>query len=478
MYESGVLHAKTNKTQNKAVFIEIKAFFLIFTYFYERKRNLNSYNEFWEAVLNYCRENMNSIAFNMWIEPLQLIKIEADRVIIAAPGFKIDLIMTKYKNLIEDAFYNVMGFNVELELIPFENVPKENNEQNETNENLSSHNLENAKLTFNNFVVGPSNKFAYTASLRVAEQPGLEAFNPLFIYGNSGLGKTHLLNAIIEKIKVNNPDSNIVYITSENLMNDFYFALQIKTLHDFHNKYRTCDALLIDDIQFIAGKAQIEEEIFHTFNIFTKEGKQLVLTSDKPPREIPKIEERLKTRFESGILCDIQPPDFETRVAIIKDKSNAMRFELPNDVCEFIAENIKSNVRQMGSAVKNIYAYCSFNNVIPTVDIAKDILKDILITSQPVGVVIDNILEKVSFTFGVTPEQLKSERRDASINSARQAAMYIIREITGLSQDEVGKVFGRNHSTVNSSLKNVQQKMSSDSKYKNLINEIIKNIND
>ncbi len=439
---------------------------------------MNSYSEFWDAVLSYCRENMNTIAFNMWIDPLKLIKIEAERVIIAAPGFKIDLIMTKYRSLIEEAFFNVMGFNVEIELIPFENVPKDKSaDENNKNLNSSYSSLENAKFTFNNFVVGPSNKFAYTASLRVAETPG-SVFNPLFIYGNSGLGKTHLLNAIIEKLKSNNLDANIVYTTSENLTNELFFALQTKTTYDFHNKYRTCDALLVDDIQFIAGKSQTEEEVFHTFDTLIKAGKQIVLTSDKPPSAIPKIEDRLKTRFESGLLCDIQPPDFETRVAIIKDKANLLRFELSDDVCSFIAENIKSNVRQMGSAVKNIYAYCSFNNVTPTVEIAKDILKDILITSQPVGVVIDNILEKVSFTFGVSPEQIKSEKRDANINSARQAAMYIIREITNLSQDEVGKVFGRNHSTVNSALKNVQQKMSSDSKYKSLINDIIKNIND
>ncbi len=439
---------------------------------------MNSYSEFWDSVCGYCKENMNSIAYNMWIEPLKLIKIETDRVIIAAPGFKIDLIMNKYRQLIIDAFYNTLGFNVEIELIPFENVPNEKSEENESSFSGTSYsNIENAKLTFNNFVVGPSNKFAYTASMRVAETPG-SVFNPLFIYGNSGLGKTHLLNAIIEKIKTNNPDANIVYTTSENLTNELYFALQTKTTHDLHHKYRTCDALLIDDIQFIAGKAQTEEEIFHTFDTLIKAGKQIVLTSDKPPSAIPKIEDRLKTRFESGLLADIQPPDFETRVAIIKDKANQLKFELPNDVCSFIAENIKSNVRQMGSAVKNIYAYCSFNDVTPTIDVAKEVLKDILITSQPIGVVIDNILEKVSFTFGVTAEQLKSERRDANINNARQAAMYIIREITDLSQDEVGKVFGRNHSTVNSSLKNVQNKINSDSKYKNLINEIIKNIND
>lgn len=437
---------------------------------------MNSYSEFWNAILDYCRKNTNNIAFNVWIEPLKLIKIEAERVIIAAPGFKIELILSKYKNLLEEAFFNVMGFNVQIELIPFENVSKEKNEESEKKEKSSS-NIENAKLTFNNFVVGPSNKFAYTASLRVAENPG-SVFNPLFIYGNSGLGKTHLLNAIIEKLKSNNPDAKIVFTTSEDITNDLTLAIQTKTTHDFHNKYRSCDALLIDDIQMIAGRNLTEEEIFHTFDTLTKAGKQIVLTSDKPPSAIPKIEDRLKTRFESGLLCDIQPPDFETRIAIIKDKANYLKFELPDDVCSFIAENIKSNIRQMGSAVKNIYAYCSFNEVKPTVEITKDILKDILITSQPVSVVIDNIIEKVSFTFGVTSEQIKSEKRDSNINSARQAAMYIIREITNLSQEDVGKVFGRNHSTVNSSLKNVQQKMSSDSKYKNLINDIIKNIND
>lgn len=439
---------------------------------------MNSYSELWDAVCNYCRQNMNSIAYNMWIDPLKLIKLDSERVIISAPAFKIDLIMDKYRNLIEESFYNIMGFNVDIELIPAENIPKEQNDDKAISSGTTPYSsIEQTKLTFNNFVVGPSNKFAYTASLRVAETPG-SVFNPLFIYGKSGLGKTHLLNAIIEKIKNNNPDANIVYTTSENLTNDLFFALQTKTTYDFHNKYRTCDILLVDDIQFIAGKTQTEEEVFHTFETLIKAGKQIVLTSDKPPREIPKIEDRLKTRFESGLLCDIQPPDFETRVAIIKDKANSLLLELPDDVCSFIAENIKSNVRQMGSAVKNIYAYCSFNEVKPTIEIAKDILKDVLVTSQPISVVIDNIIEKVSFTFGVTSEQLKSERRDANINNARQAAMYIIREITDLSQDEVGKIFGRNHSTVNSSLKNVQKKMDSDSKYKNTINEIIKNIND
>ncbi len=437
---------------------------------------MNSYSQFWETICNYCKENMESnTAYEMWIKPLKLIKLEADRVIIAAELFKINVLKDRYSKLLKEAFLSVMGFDVDIDIIPFENIPEEKPQE---NQNSGFTSVENEKLTFNNFIVGPSNKFAYTASMRVAETPG-SVFNPLFIYGNSGLGKTHLLNAIIEKLKNNNPNANIVYTTSENLTNELYFALQTKTTHDLHHKYRTCDALLIDDIQFIAGKPQTEEEIFHTFDTLIKAGKQIVLTSDKPPSAIPKIEDRLKTRFESGLLCDVQPPDFETRVAIIKDKANYLNFNIPDDVCFFIAENIKGNVRQMGSSVKNIYAYCSFNNVNPTVEIAKDVLKDILITSRPIGVVVDNIIDKVSFTFGIKePEQLKSERRDSPINNARQAAMYIIRELTDLSQDEIGKIFGRNHSTVNSALKNVQNRINTDSKYKNSINDIIKNIND
>ncbi len=437
---------------------------------------MNSYSQFWETICNYCKENMESnTAYEMWIKPLKLIKLEADRVIIAAELFKINVLKDRYSKLLKEAFLSVMGFDVDIDIIPFENIPEEKPQE---NQNSGFTSVENEKLTFNNFIVGPSNKFAYTASMRVAETPG-SVFNPLFIYGNSGLGKTHLLNAIIEKLKNNNPNANIVYTTSENLTNELYFALQTKTTHDLHHKYRTCDALLIDDIQFIAGKPQTEEEIFHTFDTLIKAGKQIVLTSDKPPSAIPKIEDRLKTRFESGLLCDVQPPDFETRVAIIKDKANYLNFNIPDDVCFFIAENIKGNVRQMGSSVKNIYAYCSFNNVNPTVEIAKDVLKDILITSRPIGVVVDNIIDKVSFAFGIKePEQLKSERRDSPINNARQAAMYIIRELTDLSQDEIGKIFGRNHSTVNSALKNVQNRINTDSKYKNSINDIIKNIND
>lgn len=440
---------------------------------------MNSYDELWEEIRKTCRENMTNVAYNMWIEPLKFIKVDADHLTVGAPGFKIDLIMLKYKDLIEESFLKIMGFEARLELIPFESLPKEIASYEDTIKSAEwdLKHQGNIEYSFSNFIVGPSNKFAYTASKRVAENPG-SVFNPLFIYGNSGLGKTHLLNAIIEKIKWDNDDPNIVYTTSENFTNELIFSLQTKTTYDFHNKYRTCDILLVDDIQFIANKTQTEEEFFHTFDTLIKAGRQIVLTSDKPPSAIPKIEERLRTRFESGLLCDIQPPDFETRVAIVRNKASYYNFNMPDDVCNFIAENIKSNIRQLNSAVKNIYAYCTFNGNEPTLEIAKEALKDILITNQPVTVVIENIIEKTAFTFGVTPEEMKSKRRDANINEARQAAMYIIRVITAATLETIGKTFDKNHSTVNNSLKNVQTKIEKDPKYKNLINELIKNINE
>lgn len=432
---------------------------------------MNSYNEFWEPVREYCKEKTNPTAYNMWFKDLQLIRLEADRAVIAADDFKLKILNPRYKDFVADAFYNVLGFEIEVEFVG-KSIEESNNSEDDTSSSIAQEGY-----TFSNFIVGPSNKYAYTAAKRVAQTPG-SIYNPLFIYGNSGLGKTHLLNAIIEQIKSDNNKANIVYTTSENFTNELIFSLQTKTPMEFHNKYRTCDALLVDDIQFIAGKASTEEEFFHTFDTLIKAGKQIVLTSDKPPNAIPKIEERLRTRFESGLHCDIQPPDFETRMAIIKNKANYLGFNISDDVSAFIAENIKSNIRQIGGAVKNIHAYCSFNDKEPTVEIAKEVLKDTLVTSLPTSVVIDNIIEKAAFTFGVTTEQVKSERRDANINEARQAAMHIIREITGLSQQAIGDVFGRNHSSVNNSLKKVSIKMSKDQKYKNLINEIIKNINE
>lgn len=435
---------------------------------------MNSFEEMWEKICDELKTELESeVAFEIWIKPLKFISIDGESVTFTCPKWKIDMISKKYSPIIKEIWSKNLGFDINVCLM--EEVEKNDESKNDDSKYSD---ITSPVFSFDNFIVGSSNNMAFSASKRVAENPGLVAFNPLFIYGNSGLGKTHLLNAIIEKMKEKNNNANILYTTSEDFTNELIICINTKNTDVFHNKYRNCDALLIDDIQFIAGKESTEEEFFHTFNTLVKDGKQIVLTSDKKPNEIPKIEERLRTRFESGLICDIQPPDFETRVAIIKNKADFLHLEMPKEVSFFIAENIKSNIRQLGSAVKGIYAYCDINGIkTPTVDIAKEALKDILITSLPVSVINENIIEKVAETFGVTEEHIKSEKRDAKINEARQVAMFVIHEITGQSQQAIGDIFGRNHSTVNNSFKNVQKKIDSDIKYKNLINDIIKNVN-
>ncbi|MCH5169944.1 MAG: chromosomal replication initiator protein DnaA [Oscillospiraceae bacterium] len=435
---------------------------------------MNSFEEMWEKICDDLKTELdNEVAFEIWIKPLKLVFVDGENVTFTCPKWKIEMINKKYSPIISKLWSKHLGFDVKICLI--EETQREETKENNGN---SLTDMTTQDFTFDNFIVGGSNNMAFSASKRVANTPGLVAFNPLFIYGNSGLGKTHLLNAIIQKMKENNSTANILYTTSEDFTNELIICIDSKNTDAFHNKYRNCDALLIDDIQFIAGKERTEEEFFHTFNTLVKDGKQIVLTSDKKPNEIPKIEERLRTRFESGLICDIQPPDFETRVAIVKNKAEYFNLEMPSDVSFFIAENIKSNIRQLGSAVKGIYAYCDINGIkTPTVEIAKEALKDILITSLPVSVINENIIEKVAETFGVTEEQIKSEKRDSNINEARQVAMYVIHEITGQSQQAIGAIFGRNHSTVNNSFKNVQKKISADIKYKNLIGDIIKNVN-
>lgn len=435
---------------------------------------MNSFEEMWEKICDELKTELESeVAFEIWIKPLKFISIDGESVTFTCPKWKIDMISKKYSPIIKEIWSKNLGFDINVCLM--EEVEKKDESKNDDSKYSD---ITSPVFSFDNFIVGSSNNMAFSASKRVAENPGLVAFNPLFIYGNSGLGKTHLLNAIIEKMKEKNNNANILYTTSEDFTNELIICINTKNTDVFHNKYRNCDALLIDDIQFIAGKESTEEEFFHTFNTLVKDGKQIVLTSDKKPNEIPKIEERLRTRFESGLICDIQPPDFETRVAIIKNKADFLHLEMPKEVSFFIAENIKSNIRQLGSAVKGIYAYCDINGIkTPTVDIAKEALKDILITSLPVSVINENIIEKVAETFGVTEEHIKSEKRDAKINEARQVAMFVIHEITGQSQQAIGDIFCRNHSTVNNSFKNVQKKIDSDIKYKNLINDIIKNVN-
>ena len=314
------------------------------------------------------------------------------------------------------------------------------------------------KYTFNNFVVGSSNRFAFKACTVVAQYPAVK-YNPFFIYGPSGLGKTHLLCAISNEYNKRFKHMKAIYVNGEDFMNEMVDSIfptggekNPKKAQIFRNKYRNCDMLLIDDIQFIAGKVGTQEEIFHTFNALYEAGKQIIFTSDRPPKDINPLEERIKSRFESGLIVDIQPPDLELRIAILKRKSEDMNIKITNDVLFFLAENISSNIRQIEGAIKKLNAYSFLNNSEITLELAKACIADILSGTEPINVTVEKILAGVSQTFGIPQQELKGRKRTKEIALARNVAIYIIRSITDLSLPAIGKIFGRDHSTVYSAI--------------------------
>ena len=439
---------------------------------------MDSYNDIWELVRNYCKENMTETIFSLWLEPLELVSFEDDRVVLSASDFKAPIIRSKFKDLLSEAFEKYMGFPIEVEI----RSEGKSRQQEETAaapvKKTSRHPMVNEEYTFETFVVGSSNTFAHAAALAVANAPG-EAYNPLFIYGNSGLGKTHLLYAICERINQANPDAKLLYTRGEDFTNELIASIQNKTMDKFHDKYRTVDVLLVDDVQFISGKTQTQEEFFHTFNALVQDNKQIVLTSDRPPKEIANLEDRIRTRFEWGLLADIQPPDIETRMAIIKRKAEYYNLEIPDSVVQYIAENIKNNVRQLEGTVKKLNAYYDISGQKPTVQSAQKAIKDILNDNQPVPVTIDKILNEVARTYGTTVENITSEKRNANISRARQAAMYIVREITGLSHEKIGEAFGgKHHSTVIYNINQAEEDMKNDASVRSTIQSIINNINE
>ncbi len=439
---------------------------------------MDSLSELWDAVCTYVRTTggITDSVFTLWIEPLFIDSFDGETVILGIESeFKFGIVEKKFNPLLEDAFFSVLGFpvTVEIRLIQKETPQEAPPAAVQAGDDLVINNPNNS---FENFVVGKSNNYAYAAAKKVAENPGT-AYNPLFIYGKSGLGKTHLLKAIENYMRSKNPEASIIYVTSEHFTNDIIEHIRNSNTVALREKYRRADALLVDDIQFIAGKNSIEEEFFHTFNSLTEDGKQIVLSSDNPPNEIPKLTERLKNRFEWGLMADIQPPDFEMRVAIIKNKAEALRFVIPNNVVEFIAEQVSHNVRQLEGAVKKLQAICALLDTAPTIEITKDAIKELMNTTQPVSVVRERILENVAAATGVSVENIVSDKRDKNIKDARQIAMYIIREMTGMSLEEIGKSFnGKTHSTVKHSISNVAERMDREKDFKALIENLIKNV--
>ncbi|MBQ4539083.1 MAG: chromosomal replication initiator protein DnaA [Oscillospiraceae bacterium] len=445
---------------------------------------MDSTMEIFEMIKDHCREKMPTGPYTLWIKDIVCEKLDdKSAVLMVTTNLRKQIIESKYYDFLKDAFEEVLGFHVDIKVESLENkraaeAAAAANYVERDPVSIDFASGSNSEYTFATFIVGASNKFAHAASLAVATNPA-SSYNPLFIYGESGLGKTHLLNAICAETASRNPNFKITYVKGEDFTNELITAIQTETTKEFHDKYRQSDVLLVDDIQFIGGRERTQEEFFHTFNALYESNKQIVLASDRPPREMKALEDRLRSRFESGLLADIQPPDYETRVAILRRKAEQLNIVIPDEVTEYIANKLKTNIRQLEGTVKRIKAFHSLAGTAPSIAIAQNAIRDILNDSQPVSVTVDRIINEVSRYFEVSVKDIRSADRTAAVSSARQAAMYIIREITQLSMEKIGAEFSdRDHATVVYTLKKVDKKMKTNAHFKNTVEAIIKNVRD
>lgn len=429
---------------------------------------MDTLNDVWKAVLSICRTKVSEVMYNMWLSPLELVKFENDTVVFCInTDFKKTIIQDKFGDVLRESFEEVMGFPVDIDIIvseisagskpvPAAEKTDDAEEAEEAEEEKTPTGYE--AYTFDNFIVGKSNNFAYSICVGVAQNPGNYS-NPLLIYGRSGLGKTHLMLATLNEIKKNHPDYVIIYTTGENFMNEMVESIARKNPSAFRNKYRNIDVLLMDDIQFIQRGEGVQEEFFHTFDALYQKNKQIILTSDVPPRNMEILDERLRTRFEMGITADVTPPDFDTRRAIIIRKGQQLAMPLADPIVDYIAQKIKNNIRQIEGIVKKIAAMTNAYGRTLTLDDIKIIIRDVTSESQPVAVTVENVIDYVSKAFGVTAADIKSDKRQSKINTARQVAMYVLKEVTDLTLQEIGEYFKKTHATVIHALTTVAQKM-------------------
>ncbi|QGU93751.1 chromosomal replication initiator protein DnaA [Clostridium bovifaecis] len=447
-------------------------------------------DQLWNKTLNIIKGELTEVSFNTWIKSIVPISLEETTIKLQVPNdFTRGILESRYKDLIVNAIklitskkYNIDFLISSEEAHSAESPSNNNNGSNKSkktnivvNDEMSS--ILNPKYTFDSFVIGNSNRFAHAASLAVAESPA-KAYNPLFIYGGVGLGKTHLMHAIGHYILQNNPKAKVVYVSSEKFTNELINSIKDDKNEEFRNKYRNVDVLLIDDSQFIAGKERTQEEFFHTFNTLYEADKQIILSSDRPPKEIPTLEDRLRSRFEWGLIADIQAPDFETRIAILKKKADVENLSIPNEVMVYIATKIKSNIRELEGALIRIVAYSSLTNREISVELAAEALKDIISNEQNKKVTIDLIQDVVSNYFNLKIDDLKSSRRTRNIAFPRQIAMYLSRKLTDMSLPKIGEEFGgRDHTTVIHAYEKISTNLKRDESLRNVINDLTKKIN-
>ena len=445
----------------------------------------------WDLVKDSFRKSLSDTTVNLWFGEIDILSFSRDLITMSIPSeFKYSIVKEKYLDKIQSEFSRLLGFDIRVELVftgsptaadtvpsgsalpdaPEKAIPdptprmagREQEPDREDDEQVMP--VYSFEYTFDNFIVGSTNKFAHAACIAVANHPATN-YNPLFIYGHSGLGKTHLMCAIINRMKENNPDVKITYTKGEDFTNQMISCLANKSMDEFRDRFRKCDALLIDDIQFIAGKMSIQEEFFHTFNALFEEKKQIILTSDRPPRDIKLLEDRLKSRFEWGLLADIEPPDLELRIAIIKNKAEQVNVTIPDDVLNFLGENLRSNIRQIEGAIKKLGALSFLSGRAITMDVARVCISELLGGAEPVSSTLDRVFITVTKKYGISREEMVGPKRNKEIANARHACIFLIRQVTDMSLPAIAKVFNRDHATIMSSLKNVDSRMQTDSDF-------------
>lgn len=442
--------------------------------------------ENWELIKQTIKKeyDLSNISYNTWISKLVYYSCENDMVRIIVPAEQahaLSYISNKYKSYFQVTISEMMEHDYDIAFI----LEKDINEEDPMamkpyyNINFEKANL-NAKYRFDTFVVGSNNKFAHSASLAVAESPG-DTYNPLYLYGGAGLGKTHLMHSIGHFILKENPNMKVLYVTSEQFTNEVISSIRSGSAADMtklREKYRTVDVLLIDDIQFIIGKESTQEEFFHTFNVLHASEKQIIISSDKPPKEMETLEERFRSRFEWGLIADIQPPDYETRMAILQKNAENFIKKVDDEVFQYVATNIKSNIRELEGAFNKILAFSKLNNVEINLEMAQEALKDIIYPDKPKEINPSLIINVVAEHFGVKPEDITSKKRNSEFVEARQVVMYLCRALTDTSYQNIGKILGKkDHTTIIHGVNKITEELKNNEELKNKIEIIRKKIN-
>ena len=434
---------------------------------------MQSVSDIWAMILDRLREDLSETTIKTWFDETTVVALEGNELVLHCPNaFKRTNIQDRFLPNIEAGLKDIFSSDMTVRLLDDEALRRREDQEEQKPASI----MDSGEFTFETFVVGPSNQLACSAARAVSDAPG-QHYNPLFIYGSSGLGKTHLLYAIAHGIRQRNPSAKILYIKGDEFINDFVESVRSGKAGEFRVKYREADLMLVDDIQFVAGEVETQNEFFHTFNALYESKKQIVLTSDRPPQEMALLDDRLRTRFEWGLMADVQQPVLETRVAIVKNKAANLGLILSNEIATYIAGKITSNVRQLEGTVKKIKAFKDLDGMEITTDTVDRAIQDMSKSSEFI-ITPDAIIREICRYFRLEEDQIKGQSRSRDSLNARQIAMYLIRRMTSLSLDDTGKIFGgRDHSTVLNSINKVERKMKADPNYAEMIKAIITNIN-